>query len=149
MDSAGIFFAKYFGYVIAASVFLFFLNKWRIIFRAFLAAILARFGAVELIRRLWERPRPFVENNVNLLLDYNQEPSFPSGHAAFFFALSTVVYFYNKKAGIGFFFASFLISVSRVFTGVHWPSDVLSGAVVGIFTGLILSFFFRKSAELQ
>ena len=141
LDATGIFLAKYFGYILAVLVFLIFWRKWKIILQVFLAAVLARFGIVELIRWLWARPRPFVENHVNLLLDKIDQAAFPSGHAAFFFGLSTVVYFYNKKAGIIFFIASFLISISRVFVGIHWPSDILAGAVVGIFSGWLIKKF--------
>ena len=138
LDAAGIFFAKYLGYILAGAVILLFYRKWKIILQAIFAAVLARLVIVEVIRWLWERPRPFVENNINLLLDHSDSSSFPSGHAAFFFALSFVAYKYNKKAGIVFFFTSFLISISRVFAGVHWPSDILAGALVGIFSGWIV-----------
>lgn len=144
LDALGIFFAKYFGYLLVVSVFIIFWRKWKIILQAFSAAVLARFGVVELIRWFWEKPRPFVENNVNLLLERTDAASFPSGHAAFFFGLSTVVYFYNKKAGILFFIASFLISIARVFVGIHWPSDILAGVLVGIFSGWLITKIFKK-----
>lgn len=149
LDTLAIFFAKYFGYILMALVILvpFFYKKvgWKIIFQSFLATILARFGIVELIRFLWEHPRPFVENNVNLLLEHSATSSFPSGHAAFFFALSAVVYFYNKKTGLFFFMASFLISIARVFSGVHWPSDIIAGALIGIFSGWLVMKIFKKT----
>jgi undecaprenyl-diphosphatase len=96
-----------------------------------------------------------VENHVNLLFNYNPlEPSFPSGHAAFYFAIATVVFLYLKKvyprpkfwrgASILFFIAGFLISISRVFSGIHWPSDILAGAAIGIFSGWLVMFFYRK-----
>ena len=138
VDAVGIFFAKYLGYILAGAVILLFYRKWKIILQAIFAAVLARLAIVELVRWLWKSPRPFVENNINLLLDHSDSSSFPSGHAAFFFALSLVVYKYNKKAGIVFFLASFLISISRVFVGVHWPSDISAGALVGIFSGWIV-----------
>jgi len=138
LDSLGIFFAEYLGYLLAVLVFVVFWKKYRIIFQSFLAGIVARFGLTELIRWLWPNPRPFVDNNVNLLLSHTNSASLPSGHAAFFFGLSTVVYLYNKKAGLFFFAASFLISISRVFGGIHWPLDILVGAVVGIFSGWLV-----------
>jgi len=144
LDEAGIFLAEYLGYVLAIIVILLFFKKWKIIFLAFLAAVVARFGIVELIRWFWVRPRPFAENNVNLLLGHENTGSFPSGHAAFFFALSFVVYRYNKKTGIIFLVASSLIIISRVFVGVHWFSDVLAGAVVGMFCGWLICKIFRK-----
>ena len=137
LDALAIFFAEYLQYILAGLVILLFWKKWRAIFLVFTSAILAEFGLVELIKFFWSRPRPFVENNVNLLLEH-AGASFPSGHAAFFFAISTVVYQYNKKAGIGFFVASFFIAISRVFCGIHWPSDILAGAIIGIFSGWLI-----------
>lgn len=144
LDVSVIFLAKYLGYILAGLTLLFFWRKWQVIFQSFLAAILAHFGLVELIRWLWQRPRPFVENQVNLLLEHAPTSSFPSGHAAFFFALSFIVYHYNKKAGIGFFVASFLISIARVFAGLHWPSDILAGALIGVFSGWLVLKISRR-----
>lgn len=143
LDTFGIFFAEYFGYILVMLVFLVFWKKRKAILQSFSAAIFA-IGIVELIRWFWPRPRPFVEYDVNLILNKIDQPAFPSGHAAFFFALSTVVYFYNKKAGIGFFVASFLISISRVFGGVHWPTDILAGVLVGIFSAWFILKILRK-----
>ena len=100
LDWLAVFFAKYFEYFLILLVFVFFMKKWKIIFQIFSAAVLARFGIVELIRFLLPRSRPFAENQVNLLLSHDASNSFPSGHAAFYFAMAAVVYFYNKKAGI-------------------------------------------------
>jgi len=149
LDALAIFFAKYFEYVLILCLFVFLIKNfkkyWPMVIRAFLAAILARFVIVAIVRYLLPRSRPFVDNHVNLLIPYNQyEASFPSGHAAFYFALSTVVYAYNKKAGSLFFLASFLITISRVFAGLHWPSDIIAGALIGIFSGWLISFFSRK-----
>lgn len=143
LDSFGIFFAKYFVCILLVLIFLIFLKKWRVILQSLLAVFLAKFVIVDLIKFFWERPRPYIENNVNQILEYTGA-SFPSGHAAISFALSFVVYKYNKKAGILFFVASFLISVSRVFVGIHWPSDILVGALVGIFSGWLILKLFRR-----
>jgi len=142
LDALAIFFAKYFEYVLVFCLLLFIIVKfkkyWLMVLQAIISAVLARFVIVNFIRCLWQRARPFVENNVNLLIDYSQKPSFPSGHAAFFFALSTIVYLYNKKFGILFFIGSFLICLVRVFIGIHWPSDILTGAVVGILSASLV-----------
>jgi len=146
LDTLGIYLAEYFEYVVVFCLLLFLLKLkkyWKMVFQAIISAVLARFVIVELIRWLWPRPRPFVENNVNSLLIHNTA-AFPSGHAAFFFALSTIVYFYNKKIGILFFLASFLICLARVFTGIHWPLDILAGAVIGVLSGWLIHKISKK-----
>lgn len=161
LDGVAIFFAKYFGYILVAILFLLLAKDWKkprrkafgflrgrywqMVVLAFGSAIISKFIITEILRWLWFRPRPFVEHRVNLLLNQSAaEASFPSGHAAFYFALSTIIYFYNKKLGIGFFIASFLISISRIFCGIHLPSDILAGMLVGIITGLLVFKIFQK-----
>jgi len=147
LDWLGIFLASWLGYVLVAVLILLFWKKKIVIILAILAAILARLGIVELVRWLYFRPRPFVENHINKLIDYSNKASFPSGHAAFFFGLSAVVFLYNKKAGILFFIGSFLICLARVFVGIHWPLDILVGAGVGIFSGWLVVKGFVKISK--
>ena len=150
LDIFGKFCAQYLGYVLILLLFVFlivnFKKYWKMVVSAIASAILARLVFVEIIRWLLPRQRPFIaNNNVNLLLNHSASPSFPSGHAAFFFAVSAIVYFYNKKAGILFLIGAFLICLARVFVGVHWPSDVTAGAFVGAFSAwLIFRGFSRR-----
>lgn len=160
LDAICIFFAKYFDYFLIFIVFLFLLKNfkkyWRPVIKTVSAGVLARLVFTEMIRFFYKRPRPFVENKVNLLLDRSLSPSFPSGHAAFYFAMATVVLLYCKKvyprpkfwwgAGLLFFLASFLISLSRVFIGIHWPSDILGGAIIGVISGFIILKLFPKKS---
>ena len=134
-DVAALFFAEYLGYLLMAGLFLIafyylFLKKsfWRAVFLSLLTAILARIAIIP-IWLFWSRPRPLL---------FYAEPSFPSGHATFFFALSAVVFLKNKKLGILFLIGSFLISIARVFIGLHWPSDILAGALIGVFFGWLV-----------
>ncbi len=154
VDFVGFVIAKYSEYILVVVLSLFlainFKKYWRMILEAMIAAVFTRFVLAEMIHWLWFRPRPFVTNNVNLLVDYNaKEASFPSGHASFYFALSTIVYLYNKKIGILFYVASLFIVLARVFVGIHWPSDILIGAIIGILVGLILNKIFKKYLPKQ
>lgn len=148
LDSFAIFFAQYLGYFLIAVLVLFLLKNskryWPMVGKALAAAVLSRLIITEIIRFFWERPRPFIENQVNLILGHEATGSFPSGHSAFFFAISFVIYSYNKKAGILFFVASFLISLARIFAGVHWPADVMGGILVGILSGWIILLLSRR-----
>jgi len=149
LDFLGIFFARYFEYVLLVGLFLLLLRDykkyWRMILEAFLAAFVVRLVMVEIIRRIFFRPRPFVFNQVHLLVPYSmQEPSFPSSHASFYFALSTIIFGYHKKAGILCYLGSFFIVLSRIFVGIHWPSDVVAGMALGIVMGLVLNIIFKK-----
>jgi undecaprenyl-diphosphatase len=150
LDAIAIFFAKYFDYLLIFLTLLFliknFKKHWRLVVKTVSAGVLARLGLTKLIRFFYKRPRPFVENKVNLLFNYSSSSSFPSGHAAFYFAVSTIIYSYNKKAGYLFFIASFLISFSRVFVGIHWPSDILGGAIVGIISGIVILKLYSKKS---
>jgi undecaprenyl-diphosphatase len=149
-DKVIVFFASYLAYLVVAAllVLVFFshyskLEKWTILVVAGTASIIARFGITELIRVFYHRPRPFSTLlNVHQLIT-DTAWSFPSGHATFFFALSTAVYLYNKKWGTWFFGATILITVSRVIAGVHYPSDIIGGALIGIIVGYI-TFVFAK-----
>ena len=107
------------------------------------SAIVAHFGVTEIIRFFYHRPRPFLVYQLNQLMS-NNNWSFPSGHSAFFFAMATAIYLYNKKWGIGFFIAAILMNVSRVIAGIHYPSDILGGAVVGIAVACAVFFLVKK-----
>lgn len=148
LDALAIFFAEYAEYVLLGTLPIFLLvatkKYWPMVWQGLAAAILSRFVITEIIRWLWERPRPFVENEVYLLVDKVNQASFPSGHAAFYFGLSAVVFAYHKKAGFLFFIASVFITLSRIFVGVHWSSDILAGAVVGLSSAWIVLRLFRK-----
>lgn len=151
LDTLAIFFAEYLGYVLVGSLVIFLLVNtkayWPMVWQAFAAAILSRFVITEIIRWIWFLPRPFVKYDVNLLIHHANTASFPSGHAAFYIAFAPVVYFYNKKAGALFFVAGFLISASRVFVGVHWPSDILAGAVIAILSGVFIRFLSKRFSK--
>jgi undecaprenyl-diphosphatase len=86
-------------------------------------------------------------NFVPLINQSPAEASLPSGHASFYFAMSTIVYLYNKKVGVLFYIATILITLARIFSGVHWPSDILAGALFGIVTALLVNILFKKYAN--
>ncbi len=137
-----VFFAQDFPYLLVLAFVVFAVRhheavreKLTLLFEGFAAAFIARFVFVEVIRLFVHRLRPFVANpHIHALLSESSY-SFPSGHAAFFFALATAVYVHNKSASVWFFLAALLIGMARVAAGVHYPSDILGGAVLGVAVG--------------
>jgi undecaprenyl-diphosphatase len=147
LDTLGIFLTQYFEYILLFILTLFLFKNFkrylRMIGESFFAAILAKEIFVDTIRQLVPRERPFVDG-FNSLIYHLVTASFPSAHAAVYFAIATIVYLHNKKAGLIFLFCASLIAISRVYVGVHWPSDVVVGALVGIFSAIIVNKVARE-----
>lgn len=155
LDSLATFFAKYFIYfLVAGAIILFFSikdkkEKIKYLILTLSSVILSRLIITEIIRLFWYRPRPFVAHAVNSLIEHSASASFPSGHIAFLFALATAIYFFNKKFGIAFLIASFLIGLARIFVGVHWPLDILGGIIIGIFSAVIVKLIMKRQVRLR
>ena len=107
--------------------------KWKLACASGLTAAAVAMITNQAISHLWERPRPFVTHQAftHLLSAPSPDPSFPSDHAAVAFAIAFGVLAFSGRAGILFLAAATLISLSRIALGLHYPSDVLAGAVVG------------------
>lgn len=135
-------FITIFGNFLLVLVILFTLNK-RLILKSLIAYITVEiidFG----INLLYYRSRPFVAQEVNLLIAHKATASFPSGHTMTVFVFAQLLYFYNKKYGIAAYVLALLVAFSRVFVGVHYPLDIVAGAGIGIGSAFIIEYFFEK-----
>jgi undecaprenyl-diphosphatase len=72
--------------------------------------------------------------------------SFPSGHTNTIFALATALFFLLPKGWLLYFSVAVLVGASRVFTGSHYPSDVIAGSYLAVLTTLYIKqyFVFKK-----
>jgi undecaprenyl-diphosphatase len=70
--------------------------------------------------------------------------SFPSGHTATSFAAATVLSAFAPRAAPAFYILALAIGYSRLYVGVHWPLDVVGGAVIGVLTALLLLAAVRR-----
>ncbi|KND49294.1 MAG: Phosphatase [Parcubacteria bacterium C7867-008] len=112
---------------------------------AFVAGSIARFLVTSPIRFFFPRLRPLAAMDISHLLTIDA-PSFPSGHASFLFGFSTIVFFYNRKLGIAFYVCTVLVCIARIAAGVHYPSDMVAGCVVGVLSGLAVIYLIKKPA---
>lgn len=115
---------------------------------ALLSAIFANMLIADLIKEVSHISRPYLVLPIHHLLTDNSY-AFPSGHTTFMFALATGVYAYDKKFAVALYIFGLLIGVARVMGGVHWPSDILGGALIRFVTvWLIKKFCFHKAQKL-
>jgi membrane-associated phospholipid phosphatase len=85
-----------------------------------------------LLKKAIARPRPFLAmENVHLLAGRGGTGSMPSSHAANWFSAAMVVFIYYRRSLWFMLPAALLVSLSRIYIGVHYPSDVIVGALLG------------------
>jgi undecaprenyl-diphosphatase len=96
-----------------------------------------------LIKELIARPRPChqiggvpVVQGIHMLVDCGSGKSFPSSHAVNNFAVATLFASYYRKGRWAFFGWAALVALSRPAVGVHYPSDILGGAILGAVVGI-------------
>ncbi|MEN8205677.1 MAG: phosphatase PAP2 family protein [Pseudomonadota bacterium] len=102
----------------------------------FLAMAIAR----SLVVLLPFRPRPLHNEGLNMLLPYGMKPSdlegassLPSDHAVLFYALSAGMFFISGRTGVlAIVYTTLFIAFPRVYLGLHYPTDILLGAAIGI-----------------
>ncbi|MCX6702813.1 MAG: phosphatase PAP2 family protein [Candidatus Wolfebacteria bacterium] len=145
LDWLGIFFGDYLAYILVLAAVYFLFREKNIAKRFYffgimaISVILSRGIITEIIRLIWSRSRPFFALGIQPLISEPTGGSFPSGHAAAFFALGFAIYYFYreeirecfKNPGTWFLAAALIMGIARVFAGVHWPTDILGGAILG------------------
>jgi len=125
--------------IISILIFIFGGEKGRKIALVCITALVAGYFITEVLKVIVARPRPFeVLEGVRVLVP-TDDYSWPSGHSvASFIAFTIYGLAIGKNYGLlCLFIFVVLIMFSRIYNGVHYPSDVISGALIGIFIGLV------------
>lgn len=151
VDWLFILFAEVLIYVLVGIFFLFLvkIKDWKhrvnTLFLGILAVVFSRGIATPLIRFLYERPRPFAALELNSLISHEATSSFPSGHITFIIPLVITVWLLNKRAGAWLLTGAFLIGIGRVAAGVHWPTDILGGFLIGVACFFLAKMLLKKA----
>lgn len=102
-----------------------------------------------ILKHIIERPRPFITYpDLNIIISKPTSFSMPSGHTSASFAAAFMLSYCFKKYRVYFYSLASLIALSRIYLLVHYPSDVLSGILLGFLSFLIVKklylFKFKK-----
>lgn len=131
LDIFWIFLAKYcifiFGLIL---IYLLFKDRklsFKIIFTLAISIII-----VELIKKSLFFPRPFLQENIKLLIAHQSDSTFPSKHTTAAFAVAFGIFLQKKKIGIWLLVLAFLIAISRIIAGVHYPLDIAGGILIAV-----------------
>ena len=122
---------------VAIALLLLIFNRTR---RAGISLLIAYVGVFLLgqyvLKTLISRPRPCqIDTAFPLLVSRPSSSSFPSTHSAWAFGGATAIFLRHKKAGIAAYVVAVLIGFSRLYLFLHFPTDVLFGAGMGVALG--------------
>ena len=123
------------------------INQWGVIWAAVGVGFTNLFIQIlNLVMKVDPWPRPFLAgHDYNLVFGYEPtDPSFPANSAAVAFAFATGVFMGNRKAGAVMYVIALLWGFSRVYVGIHYPLDILGGAVIAI----LVTWIFKKALFL-
>lgn len=114
-------------------------NRMKVFSAVLLIGLLFSIVVVDDIKEIVQRPRPFGANTSDFLILNSY--SFPSGHAfSIFLAVSILGAYYGWQYYAAGYVLAIAVSLSRLYLGVHYPSDVLAGALFGIIMGELVVY---------
>lgn len=140
LNSTMVFLAEYMVYFLGSIIIAYWFTQSRqnkmVIIQAMIAFITAEIIG-KLAGKLHLNYQPFaVLPNVNKLIDHAVDNSFPSDHTILFFSICFSFWLVHKKARWLWLILAFCVAISRIWVGVHYPFDVLTGALIGIISAL-------------
>jgi undecaprenyl-diphosphatase len=118
--------------------------RWVVLVSAITIALTDQISS-SLLKNWIERPRPcHIMSDLHLLVNCGAGYAMPSAHAANAFGQAVLFAVIYPKINCYLLSFAFLVALSRVFVGVHYPADILAGACVGSAIGLITAISFRQ-----
>ena len=142
LDKTMVFIAQNFQYLIVIALLLLWFRKdtkEKVIAnrKAAIIAVITMLIALvinHIIGFIYFRPRPYTLHVAHLLVNPSIDPSFPSDHATFSLALALPILVVNKYFGRFMIGMSLLLCFARVYVGLHYPLDIVGGAIIAYVT---------------
>lgn len=133
----------YVGIIIALLLYFFGNHRAKGVAKLLVVSLLVTYIVVGIVKYGILRPRPYTQIASLVVLNYESDPSFPSGHTALatVTALCLSEYFGHKRL---FILIPLVVALSRMYIGVHYPSDVLGGFLIGIIITFLCRYLLEK-----
>jgi undecaprenyl-diphosphatase len=115
------------------------MGRMRLMALDFIYTLAAPIGAAvvisELLSKLIDRSRPFVASKeITLLIPHDADGGFPSHHTTVMVAIAVALWFRNHNFGRLLFTLAIVSGIARVGAGIHYPTDILAGLIIGAAT---------------
>ena len=142
----------WFWIVTALALLIFTKKDKRIGWQACLSLVVSVVVCNIILKHAVDRARPCdIWTEVETIVSRPSDASFPSGHTNASFAVATAIFTRNKKWGIAALIIALLIGISRMYLFMHFPTDVLCGALNGVIWGILsyyfVNWFFKKTGK--
>lgn len=151
IDSLAIFGAKYlFIAIMALAAAFFFLqnrDKQKEIMFFCILSLPAMYIILKLVALLYFDPRPFLVGHFTPLIPHEPDNGFPSDHTLLGAAAASIVYPYSRRLSIVLWVLTVLVGISRVYTGVHHPIDILGSIAIAIIVSAIVYFLLLSKVK--
>jgi undecaprenyl-diphosphatase len=103
-------------------------------------SVIVALAAASAVGHLVFESRPFIADlSTRLLIRHSADNSFPSDHTTLAFAAAGAMLYWKRTLGLVVLASAVLVGIARIYVGVHWPSDILGAAVIGLVSGLLLA----------
>ncbi|MFS0864794.1 undecaprenyl-diphosphatase [Fredinandcohnia sp. 179-A 10B2 NHS] len=141
LDQVAVFTAEYMVFFLALAALIYWFTRIKqnriMVINAAIAFILAEVVG-KVAGMFHSNQQPFAElSNVNQLIEKAIDNSFPSDHTILFFSFCFTFFLYHRKSGVIWIGLALLAGISRIWVGVHYPMDILVGALIAIIAALI------------
>jgi undecaprenyl-diphosphatase len=141
-DITLVFFATFFIWFLYAGLIILWFADGKIkkeqVIHALVASLIAWIITL-LIKHFFPTIRPFTRNGGEVdVLFVPTDSAFPSAHAALAFGLAVTIFMHDRKVGWFYLVGALLIGVARVLANVHYPIDILGGALIGTLVAVVI-----------